>query len=451
MKSSITQVTEKFIKNICEIFDECANLNQTEEKIYENTQNLATKLVKLFVERIDEEILKDKKMRKTEGYCVERRGDKRSVLFSYGQLEYARTYYKKASGGYEYLADTVVGIRERDRISEKVLCNLATGAKDMSYAKASRHITDGKVSRQTVMNCVRESRAEQENIIEKRNVSELHIDADEAHITLSGGKKSIVPLVSIYEGIETIGKRNVCKNIFHISEYGKNNDDFWEQVLEEIEKRYILDGTKIYLHADGGRWIQTGLEWLPNAEFVLDKYHKNKAIKAMTAGIENKYRGIYDKEIREALNNENIEFYEQLVGSLLIQNPERAEIISVNSAYLQRFIKGISICRTDKRANNGGCTEPHISHVLSSRLSSRPLAWSKTTLKQLAPILAAGKLTLNRRLSVNEQPVPLRKAAARASKAFLSGTGGLPNPNAIGVLQTNGKISSLQKILKFYQ
>ena len=62
---------------------------------------------------------------------------------------------------------------------------------------------------------------------------------------------------------------------------------------------------------DGGGWIQKGLEWLPNTKFVLDKYHKNKAIKAMTAGIENKYRNNYDKEIREALNEENLELYDQ--------------------------------------------------------------------------------------------------------------------------------------------
>lgn len=115
-----------------------------------------------------------------------------------------------------------------------------------------KDLTGGKISRQTVMNCVRESTAEITESTEKRAVSELHIDADEAHVTLIGGKKSIVPLVSVYEGIETIGKRKSCKNVFHISEYGKNNDDFWEQVSDEIEKRYILDEAKIYLHADGG-------------------------------------------------------------------------------------------------------------------------------------------------------------------------------------------------------
>ena len=144
------------------------------------------------------------------------------------------------------------------------------------------------------------------------------------------------------------------------------------------------------------------MEWLQNAEFVLDKYHKNKAIKAMTAGIENKYRNNYDKEIREALNEENLELYEQLTDSLIMQNPDRAETISQNAAYLQRFVKGISICKKDESANNGGCAEPHISHVLAARLSSRPLAWSETTLKHLAPILAAGKLTLNRKSTDNE-------------------------------------------------
>ena len=66
------------------------------------------------------------------------------------------------------------------------------------------------------------------------------------------------------------------------------------------------------------------------------------------------------------------------------------------------------------------------------------------------PILAAGKLTLNRKSTDNE-PVSLRKAAAKASKAFLRETKGLPSPNAIGTLQTNGKVTSLQKVLKLYR
>ena len=108
MKNSITQITEDFIKKIGEIFKESEKLYETEEKIKLQTQNLATSLVELFIEQIDNEILRDKKKRKAEGYSVERRGDRRSILFSYGQVEFERIYYKKASGGYEYLADTAV-------------------------------------------------------------------------------------------------------------------------------------------------------------------------------------------------------------------------------------------------------------------------------------------------------------------------------------------------------
>ena len=153
----------------------------------------------------------------------------------------------------------------------------------MSYQKASNHLCDGEISRQTVMSRVRRSEAVVTEPTEKRCVPELHIDADEAHITLCCGRKSEVPLISVYEGIERQGKHNRCKNVFHISEYGKKPNELWEQALTEIEQRYDLTDTKIYLHGDGGSWIQTGLEWIPGSVFVLDKYHKNKAIKSMTA------------------------------------------------------------------------------------------------------------------------------------------------------------------------
>ena len=88
VKNSITQITEDFIKKIGEIFKESEKLYETEEKIKLQTQNLATSLVEIFIEQIDNEILRDKKKKKAEGYCVERRGDRRSILFSYGQVEF---------------------------------------------------------------------------------------------------------------------------------------------------------------------------------------------------------------------------------------------------------------------------------------------------------------------------------------------------------------------------
>lgn len=61
-----------------------------------------------------------------------------------------------------------------------------------------------------------------------------------------------------------------------------------------------------------------------------------------------------------------------------------------NTNYILNNYEAIQICNIDPEALRGGCTEPHVSHVLSARLSSRPMAWSKTTLKQFVPLLAAG-------------------------------------------------------------
>ena len=64
--------------------------------------------------------------------------------------------------------------------------------------------------------------------------------------------KAIVPLVSVYEGIEKSGKRGICRNVFHIARYGEKT----EEVLTEMEKRYDLSETKLYLHGDGASWIE---------------------------------------------------------------------------------------------------------------------------------------------------------------------------------------------------
>ena len=63
--------------------------------------------------------------------------------------------------------------------------------------------------------------------------------------------------------------------------------------------------------------------------------------------------------------------------------------------YLLRSFDAIVISKLDKASLNGGCTEPHVSHVLSARLCSRPMGWSKETLRRFVPILAPGAATFD--------------------------------------------------------
>jgi len=446
----IAEIAYSFIKNISEIIAMGGMFARIEQDALREAKDCAARLMEAYAEQVDAQILADKTGRREAGYVVERRGDERRVQTLLGEVTYGRTYFKKASGGYEYLTDRVLGIDKRNRVSEGLSLSLVRAAKDMSYDKAGAHVASGEISRQTVMSKVRQSIAEENKPEVCRQVPKLHIDADEAHVTLRGGRKSEVPLISVYEGVEKRGKRHYCKNVFHISEYGKSPDDLWEQALTQIEARYDLTSTNIYVHGDGAGWVQKGLEWFAGATFVLDKYHKNKAIKGMTAGLLSADRKLYDKELREALAVEDIEFFDQLTTILCDRLPQRIQNILENAGYLKRFVSGISICEKDSAANNGGCAEPHVSHVLSSRLSSRPMAWSKQTLKRLAPVLAAGKVTFQDRQELSNHPLPLCKAVASANKAFRKGAAGLPSPDAIGALSLSGKVTGLQRILKSF-
>ena len=449
METIIAEIAGKFIKNICEIIASGVFFAEIEEASLREAKSCAARLVEAYAEAVDTAVVADRVARRKAGYRVERRGDERRIQTQLGEVSYRRTYFQRASGGYEYVTDTVLGVDKRERVSEGLSLSLVRAAKDMSYAKASAHLTAGEVSRQTVMGKIRRSYA-QKPVADRRWVAELHVDADEDHVTLCGGRKSIVPLISVYEGIETRGKRGLCKNVFHISEYGNPSEALWEQALTEVEARYDLDGTKIYLHGDGADWIKTGLEWFPNAIFVLDKYHKNQAIKTMTAGLSIAGRKLFNAAIRDALSIENTSIVDNLTANLCSISPARETKITDSAEYLKMHIKGISICSTDPSANNGGCTEPHVSHILSARLSSRPMAWSKRTLKQLAPMLAGG--TIRKVPSTTPSlPAPLQNAAASARKAFrCRNTRGLPAPNAIGTLPLSGKVTGTQKLLKLF-
>ena len=364
--------------------------NKAEEYFVPRISQVVTELLSAYYEQIDTALLEDRAGRKEAGLVVERKGDPRQVLTRLGSVTYHRTYYHRKDGAYCHPVDGVAGIAAYERVSGGVSLALVEAAREQSYARSSLAVTGGAVSRQTVLNKVRQSRP-REQIVLRRRVPVLHVDADEDHIKLQTGRSTIAPLISGYEGIEKQGKRGVCKNIFHISEYGKMPDELWEEFLAEMERRYDLEGTRIYLHGDGASWVKAGLEWLPNSVLVLDRYHVNKALKAAVSGIDRKSGSQYAHLLRKSLEEGDRDFFLSIRDALLLRWPEREETIRENTDYLLNHFDAIHIWHTDPEARQGGATEPHVSHVLSSRLSSRPMAWSKETLARFLPVLAAGR------------------------------------------------------------
>ncbi len=427
MNTIVIQNCKNFIHKIMNFMSEpnAKKLEELETGLETITFDFILNMMKIYVENLDKEIKADKKWRRKNGIVVERNSDKREIFTKFGVLTYHRTYfYDKKNDTYIYLVDTVLGIDPYDRISTAVAADMVEYSGDNSYAKSSQYTTGGLISRQTVMNKTRklkEEKLKMEAEGPKRKMQVIHIDADEDHVALQNGKNAIVPLITIYEGTKRIGKRGKCINPYHIHGYGQNPEETWLKVANYIYDRYDIDYLKrIYIHGDGALWIKTGQEWLPKTKMVLDKYHLNKAILKATAGQEQYRKSIY----RSIYEGNWIEFC-KLVTELKhgVQSPKKRERIHEFRTYIKNNWEAITIYKEE--GVSGSCTEGHISHILSSRFSSRPMGWSKKGLKTIADIRIycqnGGKITPNHFTKVNLQ-YKIKKETIKKGKEVFSKT-----------------------------
>lgn len=452
METIILQLIREMVGEIIGIALECKmNLERMTPRILELLKGRAVEIIRQLIEMTDKAMLADKTSRRREGLVVERRADKRSIMTQLGEIRIERAYYlNQGTGTYGYPIDQLIGIEPHAHVDVGLSKALVRKSREESYDRAVKDCCDGKLSRQTVLNKIRAAEAVIEKPLHKRIVPELHFDADEDHVALQDKRsrsRTQVPLISVYEGIEKDGKRHRCTNVFHISAYGKSTETLWEDVLTQTEQRYDLSETKIYLHGDGAGWITKGKEWLPKARFVLDKYHKNKYIRQLLAGYDVKRALQLHADLNQALYDMDEEYFDNMVGMILAEMPHRADKITEAANYLRNQMPAIAIHAEDPSAGNGGATEPHVSHVLSSRLSSRPMGWSKETLKRFAPILANGpEVSFDRK-----KPSPCTSMAA--VKAFQATNRNAQEAHAFVAQQSifpviqSGKRTELYKLL----
>lgn len=139
----MTQIIEKVLSSLRSDLEEFfgreeASLDTAEEFFSQKICTAVIELMRGFYEKLDIELLEDKKGRRASGLRVERKNCKREVLTKFGVLEYNRTYYKKtADGSYVYPIDAVVGIESYQRLSSGVSQELVAVATRASYAKSS--------------------------------------------------------------------------------------------------------------------------------------------------------------------------------------------------------------------------------------------------------------------------------------------------------------------------
>ena len=383
MENSIAQIIWKSAEDLQKAY--CRSLTeggfaQLNAEALSCAKKLAQAIVGHFLAETDS-LLREEPERK-EKYVIERNRQVRVMQTEYGDLRIERTLYQnKATGSYHYLVDELLGIDKYERIEDNLKAKLLVTASETSYGKAGK-LTDGAVSRQTVMNIVHRLKEIKAALPSQRIADNIYIEADEDHIHMQDGHSSILKLVYVHEGTKEVSKgRKELVNPWYFTSIEKDSEKLWSEVLDYVSSVYGLMTVKITLRGDGGTWIKSGLEYFPGAKFELDSFHMFKSITRATGHCK-----ALRSEIIDSIKNGEYELTQRLYGQLYAaaqKESDRKETQDSMNYILNNFDDITAF------SGGGGCSaEGHVSHMLSARLSSRPMGWSKRGASNISALRA---------------------------------------------------------------
>lgn len=136
---------------------------------------------------------------------------------------------------------------------------------------------------------------------------------------------------------------------------------------------------QIYINGDGAAWIKSGVKYIAQSKFVLDKYHMHKYIMAATAHLEDSAEDARS-EIYRSIHKQKKWMAEETFDQILSVTEKESKKKAVQAAkeYILGNWSGIMQSMKNKDGNIRCSAEGHVSHVYADRMSSRPLGWSRT-------------------------------------------------------------------------
>lgn len=412
---SIQQITEKFIQCVLSV-DLCEGLTGGLEKLKESSSQFICQVVEQKMGELDTAIFENPRYRPN--WIVEHKAVPRELLTSFGLIQYSRRYYRhRKSFEHCYLVDNLVGVVPGERVEAGLVAELCEAATDNSYAKSARICCDSALSRQTVMRKTRQVKDLKTKDVEQREaVRVIHLQADEDHVAMQDGRRdTIVKLVAIHEpALKVSQKRWMLPQRHLMSSYGEPVEDFWLRVADEIDRRYgDRDDLTVYIHGDGASWIRSGTKWLKNSYFVLDKFHVRQMVKRVAGNNEDYGQYIWDcfeMNERSKIN----ELTQACIDSEVCVETSGQAFMS----YIRNNWDGIQIWYDERHQAGRSCAEGLVSHVLSSRLSSRPCGWRDEGLETVSRLrvhmLNGGRITTENVRKVPKPVIRSRKALQNA-------------------------------------
>jgi hypothetical protein len=307
----------------------------------------------------------------------------RRLLTTLGEVTlHRRLYYDKIEARYFFAADELLQIDKRARIEKGMQAQLIADATRSSYGKAAE-IAHRKVSRQTVHNIVRRLNDERLKVRAEglKTVEHIYIEADEDHIHLNNGSPAEVRLIYVHEGVRQVcrGRRELINPKYFVS-VSTDNDTTWNDVADYVYGQYRVSKAQLHISGDGAQWIKYGLMIFPKAQYHLDKFHVYKSVTDVVGGDR-----VLRRQIIDALSDSNYERVRALYGARLqsLTKPGERENVRAGLFYIENNFDEIDLTPATSCAAEG-----HVSHVLSARMSSRPMAWSKDGAHRIARLRA---------------------------------------------------------------
>ncbi|EOS7918924.1 ISLre2 family transposase [Enterococcus hirae] len=272
-----------FVQELHEIFQSKIDLIEMENRLLRFVESVMNDLFLLYIKQYEPALIRKYQ---ADGYTIKKKAE-RSVTFLFGQLTYTRTALER-NGHIIYPIDDVLGVERYSRYSVGTKHALVQLSTVISYRKSSEMIeilTNVNASKDTVMKVVHEYEEkykEHQEYLEEygeegtRQVEYLYIEGDGVLIGGKDGKNKELAHFIVHEGIETVGKRNMTKNLVQI--IGLGHKKTLNQLEDYLYRTYDLRNTIIVTNSDGGKGysqrIFKGILPVVNRhEHFLDRYH----------------------------------------------------------------------------------------------------------------------------------------------------------------------------------
>jgi len=384
-----TKISKEIAENIELVLLEGNNISEFILKTKKMLDEIGVTITGKALETVDVLVKNDKERKRD--WNVKDKKSQKSLATIFGEVKYERTYYvNKRTGEYKYLSDEAVGIETNDRMDILLESMLIEEAIESPYRKSGEKISKNvTLTGQTVMNSIRKLQAVPNNAAPIKGINPntkiLFIEADEDHVSLQRGKCVEPRLIYVHEGKRKVSQdRYELINPRYFSGIYKESADLWLEVADYIDQNYIEENVeKIYLSGDGAYWIKEGKEWIKDSIYVLDRFHLSKYIKKATAHIKGSHQMMW-----HYINTKRKDFVKELFKVLIEGAETESKLESIKDArsYILNNWQGIM---NQYNPDYIGCSaEGHISHVLSARLSSRPLSWCREGVDQMSRLRA---------------------------------------------------------------